>query len=159
MLHHQGLSYVPEIIRTELISRHHDNPLSGYFGIEKTRKLVAQKYYWLTLRHDGNDYVKGCNICLALKTIRHKPYGDLQSLPVSTYRWKDLSMDFVTGLPISTDWKGDNYDSILVIVNRLIKIVHYKPVIVTIDAPGLTKVIINVVVRHPGLLSSIITDR
>ena len=34
-------------------------------------------------------------------------------------RWKDLSMDFVTGLPISMDWKGTSYDLILVIVNRL----------------------------------------
>ena len=25
-------------------------------------------------------------------------------------------MDFVTGLPISADWKGDSYDSILVVV-------------------------------------------
>ena len=68
-------------------------------------------------------------------------------------------MDFVTGLPLSSDWKGDSYDSILVIVDRLTKIVHYKPVKVTIDAPGLAEVIIDVVVRHHGLLDSIISDR
>ena len=45
ILHHQGLPYIPEIIRTELISRHHNDPLVGYFGIEKTRELVARKYY------------------------------------------------------------------------------------------------------------------
>ena len=45
VLHHQGLPYVPELIRTELISRHHDDPLAGHFGIEKTRELVARKYY------------------------------------------------------------------------------------------------------------------
>ena len=67
-------------------------------------------------------------------------------------------MDFVTGLPISTDWKGDSYDSILVIVDRLTKMVHYEPVKVTIDAPGLAKVIINVVVRHHGLPDSIVTN-
>ena len=68
-------------------------------------------------------------------------------------------MDFVTGLPILTDWKGDSYDSILVIVNWLTKIVHYKQVNVTIDASGLAKVIINVIVRHHGLPDSIVTDR
>ena len=68
-------------------------------------------------------------------------------------------MDFVTGLPISTDWKGDSYDSILVIVSRLIKMVYYEPVKVIIDAPGLPEVIINVVVRHHGLSDSIVTDR
>ena len=159
MLHHQGLPYVPEIIQTELISRHHDNLLAGHFGIKKTRKLVARKYYWPTLRHDVNDYVKRCDVCLASKAVRHKPYGNLQSLLVPTHYWKDLSIDFVTGLPISTDWKGDSYDSTLVIVDWLIKMVHDKPVKVTIDAPGLAVIIINVVVRHHGLLDSIVTDR
>ena len=41
VLHHQGLPYVPEIIRIELISRHHNDPLAGHFGIEKTRELIA----------------------------------------------------------------------------------------------------------------------
>ena len=68
-------------------------------------------------------------------------------------------MDFVTGLPILTNWKGDSYDSILVIVDWLTKIVHYKPVKVAIDALGLAKVIINVVVQHHGLPESIVIDR
>ena len=68
-------------------------------------------------------------------------------------------MDFITGLPISTNWKGDSYDFILVIVDRLTKIVHYKPIKVTIDAPGLAEVILDVVVRHHGLPDSIVFDR
>ena len=48
--------------------------LTSHFGIEKTERLVAKKCY-----------------------------EDLQSLPIPTYCWKDLSMDFVTGLLISTD--------------------------------------------------------
>ena len=68
-------------------------------------------------------------------------------------------MDFVTGLPISTDWKGDSYDSILVIVDRLTKMVHYEPVKVTIDALGLAEVILDVVVWHHGLLDLIVSDR
>ena len=68
-------------------------------------------------------------------------------------------MDFVTGLPVSINWKEDSYDSILVIVNWLTKMVHYKPVKITLDAPGLAEVIIDVVVRHHGLPDSIVTDR
>ena len=66
-------------------------------------------------------------------------------------------MDFVTGLPILTDWKGDSYESILVIVNQLTKMVYYKPIKVTINAPSLAKIIIDVVVKHHGLLDSIVT--
>ena len=68
-------------------------------------------------------------------------------------------MDFVTGLPISTDWKGESYDSILVIIDRLIKMVHYEPVKVTIDVPSPAEVIIYVVVRHHGVPESIATDQ
>ena len=159
MLHHQGLPYVPEIIRIELISRHHNDPLTGYFGIEKTRKLITRKYYWPTLYHDVDNYVKGCNVCLVLKAVQHKPYGNLQSLPVPTHCWRDLLMDFVMSLPISTDWKENSYNSILVIIDRLMKMVHYELVKVTIDTLGLTEVIINVVMRHYGLPDLIITNR
>ena len=62
------------------------------------------------------------------------------------------------GLPISNNWKGDNYDSILVIVDWLIKMVHYKPVKITIDAPRLAEVIIDVVVWHHNLPNSIVTN-
>ena len=159
VLHHQGLPFIPEIIRTELISWHHDNPLAGHFGINKTRELVGRKGYWPSFRKDVEAYVKGCDVCLSSKTVRHKPYGDLQALPVPTHRWKDLSMDFVIGLPVSTNWKGETYNSILVIVDRLTKMVYYEPVKVTIDASGLAKVILDVVVRHHGLPNSIVSDR
>ena len=103
VLHWEGLAYIPEIIRTELINRYHDNSLAGHFDIKKTQELVARKYNWPILRANVEFYVKGYNICLAAKVVRHKPYGDLQSLPVPTHQWKDLSMDFVTSLPISTN--------------------------------------------------------
>ena len=68
-------------------------------------------------------------------------------------------MDFVTGLPISTDWKRDKYDFILVFVDRLTKMVYYKPVKIIIDAVGLVEVIIDIVIRHYGFSDSIVTDR
>ena len=33
---HQSLPYVFKIIKTKLISRYYNDPLAGYFGIEKT---------------------------------------------------------------------------------------------------------------------------
>ena len=68
-------------------------------------------------------------------------------------------MDFVTGLPLSSNWKGNSYDSILVILDRLTKMVNYKPVKVIIDALELAKVIIDVVIWYHDLPDSIVTDR
>ena len=67
-------------------------------------------------------------------------------------------MDFVTRLPVLADWKGKSYDSIFVIIDRLTQMVNYKLVKVTIDTPGLAKVIIDVIIRHYGLHDFIMTN-
>ena len=85
VLYYQGLPYIPKIIRSQLINRHHDDLFAGYFGIKKSQELIARKYYWLILRQDVEAYVKGYDVYLASKAVCHKPYGDLQSLPVLTY--------------------------------------------------------------------------
>ena len=65
----------------------------------------------------------------------------------------------MTGLLLFANWKGNSYNSILVIVNWLTKMVHYELIKVTINALGLAKVILNVVVWSHGLPDSIVTDK
>ena len=55
-------------------------------------------------------------------------------------------MDFVIRLPVSTNWKSKIYDSILVNINQLTKIVYYKSVNTIINTLKLEEVIINIVV-------------
>lgn len=68
---------MPEIIRHEIINKHYNNLLTSYFRIKKIRKLVAKKYFEPTLRKDMKGYIKGCDMCLAFKIVKHKPYKDL----------------------------------------------------------------------------------
>ena len=67
-------------------------------------------------------------------------------------------MDFITELPSST-LGGRTYDSILVVVDRLLKISHYIPVKGTLDALGLVEVFYCKIVRLYGLLRSIVSNR
>ena len=53
-----------------------------------------------------------------------KSAGPLQPLPIPSWKWDDISMDFIIGLPKT--FKG--YDSIWVIVDRLTKLAHFLPV-------------------------------
>ena len=82
ILHYECLLYIPEIIRTKLISRHNDNLLAGYFSIKKIRKLVTRKYYWETFYHNVKMSIRDYIVYLAFKAVRYKPYENLQQLPV-----------------------------------------------------------------------------
>ena len=119
---------------------------------------MAQKYYWSTFSHDVNAYMKSYDISLASKAVSHQPSGVLESFRILTHQWKDFLIDFVTGLPISIDWKEDNYNSILVIINWLTKMVYYKPVKIILDTIKLAESIIDMVVRHYRILDSIVTN-
>ena len=68
-------------------------------------------------------------------------------------------MNFVTRLFPSKAWNEAIYDSILVIVNRLTKMIHYISVTKTIFAEDLIEVLFREVIRLHDLFSSIVIDR
>lgn len=67
-------------------------------------------------------------------------------------------IDFVTYLLVSTKWKDEPYYLILVLDNQLTKMVHYEPVMITINLPGPAEVIIKAIIRHYGISDSIVSD-
>ncbi len=85
-------------------------PLAGHFGVQKLLEFLSRKYYWPKIRVDVEKYVQSCDICLSSKAQKHKPYGSIKALFVPTYNWKNLSIDFVTRLPKSKNWRGVEYD-------------------------------------------------
>lgn len=125
---------------------------------KKTWEPIVKKYYRPPFQRDIESYVKNCNICLTLKIVYYQLYIDLQSLSILNNLWKDIFIVFVIGLLIPANWKSDTYNSILVIVDRLIKIIYYEPLKIIIDVPGLAKKIINVMVYHHEILKLIIID-
>lgn len=96
---------------------------------------------------------------LSYKPIKHELYRDFQSLLVSNHEWKDLLIDFITRLPILTNWKGDSYNLISVIVYWLIKIIYYKSILVIINIPKPAIIILDIVFWHHSLPDLIITNK
>ena len=73
------------MIYFELISRYYNDLLADYFKVDKIRELIGRKYYWSSLKKNIKSYIKEYDICLALKTVKHKSYGDFWSLFVLIY--------------------------------------------------------------------------
>jgi hypothetical protein len=84
-----------------------------------------------------------------------RPAGLLQPLPIPDWKWNDISMDFITGLP--TTPKG--HDSIWVIVDRLTKSAHFLPVKITFRPPQYAEKYIAEIVRLHGIPKTIVSDR
>jgi hypothetical protein len=84
-----------------------------------------------------------------------KAVGPLQSLPIPTWKWEDISMDFIVGLPRTAKW----YDSIWVIVDRLTKIAHFLPVRVKYTVATYVELYIARILSLHGVPKTIVSDR
>jgi hypothetical protein len=84
-----------------------------------------------------------------------KTVGPLQSLPIPTWKWEDISMDFIVGLTRTT--KG--YDSIWVIVDRLTKISHFLPVKTDHPVTVYAQLYIARILSLHGVPKTIVSDR
>ena len=150
------LIYIPrdKSIQQKVLQLHHDHPLAGHFGEDKTFSLLSRTFYLPNLRQVVHHYVQGCQLCAKTKHSRHKPYGQLLPLPVPERPWQSISMDFIVKLPLS-----NGFDSILVVVDRFSKMSHFVPCNETVSAAQLCDLLFNHVYKHHGFPESIITDR
>jgi hypothetical protein len=100
-------------------------------------------------------YVGKCDTCICVKAIHMRTAGPLQSLSIPTWKWEDISMDFIVGLPRTA--KG--YDSIWVIVDRLAKIAHF--LLVKTDHPVVVyaQLYIARILSLHGVPKTIVSDR
>jgi len=154
-LHLDGRIYVPDLdgLRLWVLQYHHDHPLSGHFGQNRTLELIQRKYTWPGLRTFVKDYVRSCTSCTQAKTLHHRPYGLLKQLPVPERPWNSISMDFIEQLPDST-----GFTAILVIVDRLSKQAIFIPTHDTITSPELTKLFLLHVFSKHGVPAHVTSD-
>ncbi|TKA54567.1 hypothetical protein B0A49_13613 [Cryomyces minteri] len=102
-LHYRDRLYVPDHdeLRLFLIRQAHDSVMAGHPGRSKTYQLLSRHYYWSNMNQTVTRYVRNCHVCARSKASRQPYQGLLRPLPVPEHRWKDISMDFVVGLPTS----------------------------------------------------------
>jgi hypothetical protein len=100
-------------------------------------------------------YVFECDICQRVKASHLRISGTLQPLPIPFWKWKDISMDFIVGLPNTSQ----RHDSIWIIVDRLTKTAHFLPVHTTYNAKKYAEIYLDQIVHLHGIPKTIISDR
>ena len=159
-LRYDGALYVPDdkAVKAEILRRNHDDPLAGHFGQAKTLQLASRKYFWKEMAKEIKSYVKSCDICQRTKVLRHRPYGEMVALPLPDRPWKEISMDFITGLPPSVRYDGV-YDAIFVVVDRYTKFARYLPTRKDTSAVDMAELFLTTIVTSYGMPSGIVSDR
>ena len=152
--------YVPSdgAVQAEIMRIHHDDPLAGHFGREKTELLIKRKYWWPGLSKDVEEYCSTCTICEVMKPRRHRPYGEAQALPMPGRAWQEITMDFITDLP-PCKVGNEVMDAVLVIVDRYSKMVVYVPTTKRCTSVELASILMEWVVRRYGMPRGIVSDR
>ncbi|KAA3488351.1 integrase [Gossypium australe] len=90
-----------------------------------------------------------------VKAEHQVPSGLLQPVMIPESKWDRVTMDFVSGLPMSLKKK----DVIWVVVDRLTKSAHFIPVRTDYSLDKLAELYISEIVRLHGVPVSIILDR
>ena len=107
------------------------------------------------MKGDVAKFVSKCLNCQKVKAEHQRPAGELQPIEVPEWKWEQITMDFVVGLPKTVE----GYDAIWVVVDRLTKSARFIPMKVTYSVEKLAELYVNNVVRLHGVPLSIISDR
>ncbi|KAL0551609.1 hypothetical protein IC582_010698 [Cucumis melo] len=107
------------------------------------------------MKREVAEFVSKCLVCQQVKAPRQKPAGLLQPLSVPEWKWENVSMDFITGLPRTL--RG--FTVIWVVVDTLTKSAHFIPGKFTYTATKWAQLYMSEMVRLHGVLVSIVSDR
>ena len=108
------------------------------------------------MRQDVLEHVRHCSCCQQNKNNSHeKPASLLQPLAIPGRRWESISVDLIVQLPPTRS--GNT--KIVVIVDRLSKMVHLTAAPTEFSAHDMARLYMHAVVRLHGVVRKIVSDR
>jgi hypothetical protein len=144
-----------EDLKKRILDEAHLSKFSMHPGSTKMYHDLKPLYWWTKMKREIARYVSECDTCQRIKASHLKSAGALQPLSIPLWKWDDINMDFIEGLPSTSR----HHDSIWVIVDRLTKVAHFLPVHTTDKAQKYAELYIDRIVCLHGLPRTIVSDR
>ncbi|GKC45240.1 reverse transcriptase domain-containing protein [Tanacetum coccineum] len=142
-------------LRTVIMHESHKSKYSIHPGSDKMYQDMKKLYWWPNMKADIATYVNKCLTCAKVKAEHQRPSGLLVQPKIPEWKWDNITMDFVTKLPKTSQ----GYDTIWVIVDRLTKSAIFTPMRETDPLDKLARLYLKEVVTRHGIPVSIICDR
>jgi hypothetical protein len=141
-------------VRQQILDEAHLSQYSIHPRSTQMYQDLKQPYWWTKMKIEIACYVARCDTCRRVKAVHMKTAGPLQSLSIPTWKWEDISMDFIVGLPRTP--KG--FDSIWVIIDRLTKIAHFLLVKTYYPVITYAQIYIARILSLHGIPKTIVSD-
>nr|ABA95104.1 retrotransposon protein, putative, Ty3-gypsy subclass [Oryza sativa Japonica Group] len=142
-------------LKDAILKEAHDTLYSIHPGSTKMYQDLKERFWWASMKREIAEYVAVCDVCQRVKAEHQKPAGLLQPLKIPEWKWEEIGMDFITGLPRTSS----GHDSIWVIVDRLTKVAHFIPVKTTYSGSRLAELYMARIVCLHGVPKKIVSDR
>ncbi|GJU52661.1 putative reverse transcriptase domain-containing protein [Tanacetum coccineum] len=142
-------------LRTVIMHESHKSKYSIYLGSDKMYQDMKKLYWWPNMKANIATYVSKCLTCVKVKEEHQRPSGLLVKPDIPQWKWDNITIDFVTKLPKSSQ----GYNTIWLIVDRLTKSAIFVPIRETDTMDRLTRMYLKEVVTRHGIPLSIIYDR
>jgi hypothetical protein len=142
-------------IKKIILDEAHKSKFSIHPSSTKMYQDLKLNFWWSNMKVDIAKYVAECDTCHRMKASHLKSAGVLQPLSIPMWKWDDISMDFIVGLPLTARKKY----SIWVIVDRLTKTAHFITVHTTYSVQQYAELYMDHIVRLHGIPKTIISDR
>jgi transposase InsO family protein len=142
-------------LKDKILHEAHESAYSIHPGGNKMYHDLKATYWWYGMKRDVAEYVALFDTCQRVKAKHQRPAGLLQPLQVPEWKWEEIAMDFIVGLPRTQS----RYDSIWVIVDRLTKVAHFIPVKTTYSRSQLAELYVSRIVCLHGVPKKIVSDR
>ena len=107
------------------------------------------------MKRDIATFIACCDSCQRIKAEHQRPAGLLQPNKIPEWKWDEIGMDFIVGLPRSRHGN----DAIWVITDRLTKVAHFIPVKTAYTTQRLARIYLSRIVCLHGVPKTIISDR
>ncbi|GKB57761.1 putative nucleotidyltransferase, ribonuclease H [Tanacetum coccineum] len=144
-----------QTLREKVMKEAHSSPFTIHPGSTKMYKDLKQYFWWNGMKQDVATFVSKCMTCQQVKIEHQRASGLLQPLEIPMWKWDEISMDFVTGLPTTQK----RHDAIWVVVDRLTKSAHFLPIRKNYGISKLAEIFRQEIVRLHGTPTSIVSDR
>jgi hypothetical protein len=137
-----------------VISELHSPPTTRHSGFTKTYEWVKRSFFWDGMKQDVHTFVVECDVCQRNKGETIKTPGTLQPLLIPSAIWQDISMEFIVGLP-----KSSNKSVIMVVVDHLSKYSHLCALQHPFTTSTMAQIFTDNIFKLHGMPHSIVSNR